>query len=173
MHITIITIVVNISTNDINALEQCAMHSKAKYWLQFRISQHDANGWESNLKLHGNVLQQSWNSTVVSERKCSIKTPSHSQLKSKHADWLIWVVVWHPTWHKIGHFGHVSPSQSVGLVWKKLNLTQQNHTFTNQKKWTTTHNKHKKTKARFSRLLRHPGNGVGLFSQEKISKGGN
>jgi len=34
---------------------------------------------------------------------------------------------------------------------KKLNLTQQKHTFINQKKCTTT----QKTKARFSRLLRH------------------
>jgi len=39
---------------------------------------------------------------------------------------------------------------------KKQNLTQQKHTFTNQRKCTTTQNKHKKTKARFSRLLRHP-----------------
>jgi len=38
---------------------------------------------------------------------------------------------------------------------EKLNPTQQKHTFTNQKKCTTTQNKHKKTKARFSRLLRH------------------
>jgi len=30
-----------------------------------------------------------------------------------------------PTWHKIGHFGDVLPSQSLGLVLKKLNLTQQ------------------------------------------------
>jgi len=36
---------------------------------------------------------------------------------------------------------------------EKLNLTQQKHAFTNQKKCTTTQNKHKKTKARFSRLL--------------------
>jgi len=36
---------------------------------------------------------------------------------------------------------------------KKLNLTQQKHAFTNQKKCTTTQNKHKKTKARFRRLL--------------------
>jgi len=35
------------------------------------------------------------------------------------------VVVLRPTRHKIGHFGHVSPSQSLGLVWKKLNVTQQ------------------------------------------------
>jgi len=45
---------------------------------------------------------------------------------------------------------------SFGLVWKKLNLTQQKHAFTNRKKCTTTQNKHK----------------PGLFSKEKISKGG-
>jgi len=39
---------------------------------------------------------------------------------------------------------------------EELNITLQEHTFTNQKKCTTTQNKHKKTKARFSRLLRHP-----------------
>ena len=39
----------------------------------------------------------------------------------------------------------------------KEDLTQQQHTFTNQKKRTTTQNKHtKKTKARFSHLLWHP-----------------
>jgi len=39
---------------------------------------------------------------------------------------------------------------------EKLNLTQQTHTFTNQKKCTTTNtNYNKKTKARFSRLLWH------------------
>jgi len=44
------------------------------------------------------------------------------------------------------------------LAWyeKKLNTTQQKHTFTNQKKCTTKQNKQKKTKARFSRLLRRP-----------------
>ena len=30
-----------------------------------------------------------------------------------------WVVVLHPTRHKINHFGDVSRSQSLGLVWKK------------------------------------------------------
>jgi len=38
---------------------------------------------------------------------------------------------------------------------EKQNLTQRKHAFTNQKKCTTTQNKHKKTKARFSRLLQH------------------
>ena len=43
-----------------------------------------------------------------------------------------------PTWHKTGYFGDVSSSQSLGLVWKKLNLTEEKHTFTNQKKCTKT-----------------------------------
>jgi len=46
------------------------------------------------------------------------------------------------------------PISRLGM--EKQNLTQQKRTFTNQKKCTTTQNKHKKTKARFSRLLRHP-----------------
>ena len=62
-----------------------------------------------------------------------------------------WVKVLRPI-----RFQRRSPSQSLGLVWKKLNLTQNKHTFTNQKKCTTTQNKHKKTKARFSRLSWHP-----------------
>jgi len=32
------------------------------------------------------------------------------------------------TWHKIGHFGQVLPSQPPSLVLKKLNLTQQKQT---------------------------------------------
>jgi len=87
-------------------------------------------------------------------------------------DCVDWVVVLCPTQHKTGHFRDVFPSQSFGLVWKKLNLKQQKHAFTNQHKCTTTQNKHKKTKVRYSCLLRHPaGNGEGLFSKEKISKG--
>ena len=34
------------------------------------------------------------------------------------------------------------PSPSLGLVWKKLNLTQQKHAVTNQEKCTTAQNKH-------------------------------
>jgi len=55
-------------------------------------------------------------------------------------------VVLHPTKHKIGHFGDISPSRSLGLVWKKLNLTQQKHAFTNEKKCTTTQYKTQKLK---------------------------
>ena len=67
--------------------------------------------------------------------------------KQKNLDWLL-VKVLHPTRHKIGHFGDVP---QLGM--EKLNLTQQKQTFTNQNE--CTQNKHKKTKPRFSRLLRH------------------
>jgi len=43
----------------------------------------------------------------------------------------------------MGPFGDVSPSQSLGLVWKKLNLTQRKHAFINQKQRSTTQNKEK------------------------------
>jgi len=43
-----------------------------------------------------------------------------------------------PTWHKIGHFGHIL---QVKAWYGKLNLTQQKHTFTKQKKRTTTQKK--------------------------------
>ena len=35
-----------------------------------------------------------------------------------------WVDILHPTRHKIGHFGDILPSQSLGLVLNKLKLTQ-------------------------------------------------
>jgi len=66
--------------------------------------------------------------------------------------WLL-VKVLCPTQHKIGHFRDVpKPISWLGI--EKQNPTQQKHTFTNQKKCTTTQNK-EKTKARFSHLLRH------------------
>jgi len=75
-----------------------------------------------------------------------------------------WVKVLRPTWHKRGHFADVLPSQSLGFVWKKLNLTQQRHTFNNQKKCTTTKNKHKKLKPGSAASYDiPPGNGEGLF----------
>jgi len=57
------------------------------------------------------------------------------------------------------------------LAWygTKLSLTQQKHTFTNQKKCTTT----QKTKASKGLVTFYDiwrGNGLGLFSKEKISK---
>jgi len=54
---------------------------------------------------------------------------------------------------------------------EKLNLTQQKQAFANQKKCTTTQNKHKKLKPGLIVFYEiQPGNGVGLFSKEKISK---
>jgi len=62
------------------------------------------------------------------------------------------------------------------LAWygpKKLNVKQQKHAFTNQKKCTTTQNKHKKlTLGLVAFYDTRPRNGAGLFSEEKISKGG-
>ena len=58
-----------------------------------------------------------------------------------------------PTQHKNRSFRRLSHSQSLGLVWKKLSLTQQTHTLTNQEKFTTQHKINtNKTKATFSRL---------------------
>jgi len=63
------------------------------------------------------------------------KSRTHTQANRRLIDW---VVVLRPARLKIGHFGDLSPSQSLGLVWKKLNLTKQKHAFINQKKCTTT-----------------------------------
>jgi len=79
-------------------------------------------------------------------------------------------VVLHPTGHKTGHFGVVSPSQSLGLVWKKTKPNTKKHAFTNQKKCTTTQNKLKPGLIAFYDI--RPGNGAGLSSKEKIRKGG-
>jgi len=38
------------------------------------------------------------------------------------------IKVLRPTRHKIGHFGDVFPSQSLGVVLKKLDLIQQKQT---------------------------------------------
>jgi len=53
---------------------------------------------------------------------------------------------------------------------KELNLTQQKHAFANQKKRPTTTQKLKPGLVAFYDI--RPGNSVGLFSKEKISKGG-
>ena len=58
------------------------------------------------------------------------------------------------------------------LAWygKKLNLTQRKHAFTNQRN-VLQHKKKLKTGLVTFHDIR-PGNGAGLFSNEKISKGG-
>ena len=78
-------------------------------------------------------------------------------------------MVLHPTRRKIGRFRDVSANQSLGLVWRKLNLTQQKQALTNQKKMYYNTKLTQKTQAFYNIL---PGNGAGLFSKEKISKGG-
>jgi len=69
----------------------------------------------------------------------------------------------------MGHFGHVSQSQS-----KNLKLTQQKDAFTNQKKCNTTQNKHEKLMPGLVAFYDiRPGNGaLGLFSKENINKEG-
>jgi len=56
-----------------------------------------------------------------------------------------------PTCHKIGQICSSRPISWLGM--DKLNLTQQTHTLTNQKKCTIQNKQ--KTEARFSRLLWH------------------
>jgi len=72
----------------------------------------------------------------------------------------------------MGHFGDFFPSHSLGFVWKKLKLTRPKHAFATQKECSATQNKHNKLKpglVAFNDI--RPGNGAGLFSEEKISKG--
>jgi len=68
------------------------------------------------------------------------------------------VKVLRPTRNKMGHFGHVPRASLLAWYGKiKLNQPQRKHTFTYyQNKCTTTQYKRKRTKARFSHLLRHP-----------------
>jgi len=74
-----------------------------------------------------------------------------------------WVIVSMSRLTQNRSFRKHSPISWLGM--EKLNLTQQKHTFTNQKKCTTTQNTN--TKARFSCLLPsydiRPGNGESIF----------
>jgi len=72
-------------------------------------------------------------------------------------DWLMKLWFYVPLTTKSVILETFLPSHSLGLVRKKTKCnTRQKHAFTNQKKCTTTPNKHRKTKATFSRLLWHP-----------------
>jgi len=65
--------------------------------------------------------------------------------------------------HSKGHFGDI-PQANLMAWYGKLNLTQLRHTFTNQKKCTTTQNKHQKLKPGLVASYDiWPGNGEGLF----------
>jgi len=116
----------------------------------------------------------SWSSTVTSVASMlsvfhfSVNViPTNTQRATWMADWLIELWFYVP----LNTFSETFPQADL-LAWygKKLNLKQRKHAFTNQEKCTTT----QKTKARFSRLLRHPAwkQSRSLFSNEKISKGG-
>jgi len=82
-------------------------------------------------------------------------------------------VVLRPTRHKIGHFGDVSPSQSLGLLWKKTKPSTTTARIHQSKeiyyKTKYTQKKLKPGLVAFYEIW--PGNGAGLFSKEKISKG--
>jgi len=67
--------------------------------------------------------------------------------------WLLAKVL-RPTQHNIGHFGDVPHANLLDWYRKTKPNTTKAHIY-QSKKCTTTQNKHKKTKARFSRLLRH------------------
>jgi len=76
------------------------------------------------------------------------------QQKLNHViDWLRSGFTSHSTQNRSFWRRFPKPISRLGM--KKLNLTQQKHTFTNQKK-CTTQNKHKRTKARCSCLLQNP-----------------
>jgi len=70
-----------------------------------------------------------------------------------------WLIDWVKVYVSLDTKQVISETFPKPISWHgmdKINLTQQKHAFTNQKKCTTARNKHKKTKYRFSYLLRHP-----------------
>jgi len=79
--------------------------------------------------------------------------PSYSFTKILFPIWQNgWVL--RPTRHKIGHFGDVPQANLFAGYGKPKPNTTKAHI--HQSKKCTTQNKHKKTKAGFSHLLRHP-----------------
>jgi len=72
-----------------------------------------------------------------------------------------------PTGHKIGHFGDVSLSQSLGLVWKKLNVTTKSMHLPTKRNILQHKIKTKLKPGLFTFYDIWPGNGAGLFSEEK------
>jgi len=83
-------------------------------------------------------------------------------LSSIYSYWLL-VKVLHPTRHKMSHFRDIPKP----ISW--LGMEKQNHTFINEKKCTTTQQKHKKIKPGLvaSYDIR-PGNGEGQFLFRRI-----
>ena len=74
-----------------------------------------------------------WTSFSSSYLHCSLLQLS-KQFNNTQFRLIDWVNVLRPTWHKIGHFGDALPSQLLGTVLKKLNVTQQKQTTQKQSK---------------------------------------
>jgi len=87
-------------------------------------------------RTHGNMQQHCW-------QYCKVKRFAH-RLKPSLSIELWFYCTSHSRQNR--SLRRRFPSQSLGLGVGKLNLTQQKHTFTNQKKCTTTQNKHQKVK---------------------------
>jgi len=88
---------------------------------------------------------------------------------STHSDWPIdWVVALRLVRHKIGHFGDVSPSQSLGLVWKKTKPDTTKSTHSPIKRNVLQHkiNTKKLKPGLVAFYDSWPGNGAGLFSKK-------
>jgi len=73
------------------------------------------------------------------------QTTQQMPMNHTYDDRRLWelVKVLHPTRHKRGHFGDITQVNLLAWYGRNKNLKQQKHTFTNQKKCTTTQNKHK------------------------------
>ena len=71
------------------------------------------------------------------------KQPGHywRLMPSCYQNWLTELRFLRPTRHKTGHFGDVLPSQSLGIVLKKLNLQINCNTQYNHRKLNLTNNK--------------------------------
>jgi len=80
-------------------------------------------------------------------------------------------VVLRPTRPKIGHFGDVSPSQSLGLVYRKITKPSATTVRIHQSKEMYYNTKKLKPGLVTFYDIR-PGNEAGLFSKEQINKGG-
>ena len=89
-------------------------------------------------------------------RRSILMRAANQQIRS--ASQLIdWVTVLSPTWHKIGHFRDILPSQSLGVVLKNLN------------KWNIIQHKMNPKKLKPGLFVSYdvqPGNGTGLIWKE-------
>jgi len=79
--------------------------------------------WKSSMTYTGvRLLLVHQKSLVLGPSTVRWTSPLVLSTADMHTDW---VKVLHLTQHNIGHFKDVLPRQSLGLVLKKLNLTQQ------------------------------------------------